>query len=145
MFIGLVSGQMKSPHLIRWLPLFLVGTLTFSQTGFSDLTRSRRSLWRNPNKLVCASIWGFLRLSLALPKRARLKDRRTLPPKPPLALQAVPKGLNLAFVELGHLPHPGSIEEPTKSICAEERGGSHESGGMGRWLSAGCKMRRGIG
>ncbi|CAJ1385093.1 unnamed protein product [Effrenium voratum] len=58
--------------------------------------------------------------------------------------QAVPKGLNLAFVELGHLPHPGSIEEPTKSICAEERGGSHESGGMGRWLSAGCKMRRGI-
>lgn len=32
---------------------------------------------------------------------------------------AVPKGLNFAFVELGHLPRLDSIEEPTKSMCIE--------------------------
>jgi len=32
---------------------------------------------------------------------------------------AVPKGLNFAFVELGHLPRLDSIEEPTKSMCME--------------------------
>ncbi|CAJ1359820.1 unnamed protein product [Effrenium voratum] len=50
--------------------------------------------------------------------------------------QAVPKGLNLAFVELGHLPHPGSIEEPTKSICAEVLSNSAPDGPhVGRFLN----------
>lgn len=33
--------------------------------------------------------------------------------------EAIPKGLNFAFVELGHLPPLENIEEPTRSMCMD--------------------------